>query len=129
MPAVAWRCYARSVGRDPPAERRRLSLRFALTLFIVSVGELFLIEEDVFLPGRLSHLLGVLHLFVRFGMVTVSFVICDRLFHSQLDKMSLNFNKKVLYYCSISINLSHGVMRYAPDEILISLYYRTTVTS
>jgi hypothetical protein len=32
-------------------------------------------------------------------------------------------------YCSISINLSHGVMRYAPDEILISLYYRTTVTS
>jgi hypothetical protein len=79
MPAVAWRCYARSVGRDPPAERRRLSLRFVLTLFIVSVGELFLIEEDVFLPGRLSYLLGVLHLFVRFGMVTVSFVICDRL--------------------------------------------------
>jgi hypothetical protein len=77
MPSVAWRCYAGSAGRDLPAERGFFSLKSEFTLLIVSVGECFVIERNGLLPGRLSSLLGVLHLFVRFGMVTVSFVICD----------------------------------------------------
>ena len=45
-------------------------LRSEFVTFVVTVGGLFTIDGDAFVPGRLSPLLGVLHLFAPFGVET-----------------------------------------------------------
>ena len=66
MPANIWRCYSGYPRRDPLAESGFFRLRSEFVTFVVSVGGLFTIDGDAFVPGRLSPLLG-----------GVSFVIDD----------------------------------------------------
>ena len=77
MPGNIWRCYSCYPGRDPLAEPGFFRLRSEFVTFVVSVGGLFAIDGDACVPGHLSPLFGVLHLFAPFGVETVSFVIDD----------------------------------------------------
>ena len=77
MPGNIWRCYSGYPGRDPLAESSFFWLKSEFVTFVVSVGGLFAIDGDAFVPGHLSPLLGVLHLFAPFAVETVSFVIDD----------------------------------------------------
>jgi hypothetical protein len=74
MPGSVPRLSPGSAGADLPAEIEILQRMSDLSVYTASVWEIFAIEIEVVLPGRLSRLLGVLHLFVRFGMVTFQYV-------------------------------------------------------
>jgi hypothetical protein len=77
MPGRVCGCYAGFPRRDLFAERRFFWVESELTVFVGSVGRLFAIEREAFVPRLLSSLLGVLHLFARFGVERVSFVSRD----------------------------------------------------
>jgi hypothetical protein len=80
MPGRVWGCYAGSPRRDLFAEWRFFWVESELTVFVGSVGRLFAIEREAFVPRLLSSLLGVLHLFAPLGIVIVervSFVSRD----------------------------------------------------
>ena len=52
MPANVWRRYSGYPERDPLAESVFFWLRSEFVTFVVSVGGLFTIDEDAFVPGR-----------------------------------------------------------------------------
>ena len=62
MPGNIWRCYSCYPGRDPLAEPRFFRLKSEFVTFVISVGRLFAIDGNAFVPGHVSPLLGVLHL-------------------------------------------------------------------
>ena len=70
MPGSGSRLSAGSGWRDLSAESDH---SLPMTLFTVSVVQvvLFVIESEPVLPGCVSHLLGVLHLFVRLGLTLI----------------------------------------------------------
>jgi hypothetical protein len=74
MPGSVPRLSPGSAAADLPAELEILQRMSDLSVYTPSVWELLAIEIDIVLPGRLSRLLGVLHLFVRFGNVSSQYV-------------------------------------------------------
>ena len=52
MPVNIWHCYSGYPGCDPHAEPGFFRLRSEFVTFVVSVGGLFTIDEDAFVPGR-----------------------------------------------------------------------------
>jgi len=72
MPGSISRPSSGSGGRDLSVDGRRCSRMPDLRGFMFSVSFLWVIEVVAVLPGHLSLLLGVLHLFVHFDIVMVS---------------------------------------------------------
>ena len=67
MPGKIWRCYSGYPGAILLPSRVFFRLRSEFVTFVVSVT----IDGDAFVPGHLSPLLGVLHLFAPFCVETV----------------------------------------------------------
>ena len=141
MPANIWRCYSGFPGRDPFAESGFFQLISEFVTFVVSVGGLFTIDGDAFVPGRLSPLLGVLHLFASFGVEPGACFICNRChllsnsvtvdIHSDFGMRSqmLSVPKSgsmpssvcCCYNCSPGCDLSAGTVVSSPESSLTFL--------
>jgi hypothetical protein len=70
MPVTLSRLSSGSARRDASAERHVILSMSDPIGFLLPVSVVFLIEIVAVLPEALSPLLGVLHLFARFGIVT-----------------------------------------------------------
>jgi hypothetical protein len=72
MPVIICGCCSGSARRDPSAEGHFNLMNGDRRPFVVSLPSQSVIDVEAVLPERLSPLLGGPHLFVHFGIVTVS---------------------------------------------------------